>query len=76
MSSGFEGLEGVSEMQRRVVALLSAAGLRPDADELEFFFEMYPELRSGADRLYGYGGDLEPAPVISVSHLYGEEAHA
>jgi hypothetical protein len=71
-----EGIDVTYSSQRTVVALLGAAGLYPDADELDFFFDMYIELRGSADRLYGYGGDLEPAPVISVSHLYEEEAYS
>ena len=74
-SSQMESFDKSAKLQSSVVALLDAAGLHPDADELDFFFSMYAELRASADRLYGYGGDLEPAPVITVSHLYGEETH-
>lgn len=75
-SSTVEKTDGADEVRGTVLALLDAAGLSPDADELGFFVSMYPELRAGADRLYGYGGDLEPAPVLSVSHLYEEGAHS
>jgi hypothetical protein len=57
----------VPDTATTVTALLAAAGISPDADEVDTLIAGYPAQRASADLLYTVGGLADVAPLLAFS---------
>jgi hypothetical protein len=57
----------MSDTATTVTSLLAAAGISPDADEVDALIESYPAQRASADLLHTVDGMADVAPVLAFS---------